>query len=132
MDILLEDNGDGAEVVLQGGDLKGDGTLYNAVYLSLFNGESIANAFENYESDDEFEESLNLPITAQNLKIVQNKANNCLKWLFDENVAESVDCFAYGGLENKIELDISITEPTGDNQAFGIVWNNQKAVLKTK
>ena len=55
MDILLEDNGDGAEVVLQGGDLKGDGTLYNAVYLSLFNGESIANAFEDYESDDEFE-----------------------------------------------------------------------------
>ena len=75
MDILLMDNGDGAEVVLQAGDLKGDGTLYTSVYLSLFGGDNFSNVFEEYESDNEFEESLNLPITKQNLKTVENKAN---------------------------------------------------------
>lgn len=47
MDILLQDNGDGAEVVLTGGDLKGDGTLYNAVYLSLFGGDNFQTFMKN-------------------------------------------------------------------------------------
>lgn len=132
MDILLQDNGDGAEVVLSGGDLKGDGTLYNAVYLSLFGGDNFSNAFEEYESDGEFEESLNLPITAPNLKTVENKANKSLKWIIDEGVANSIETFAYGNTENKIEIEITIQESTGNNQFFAVVWENQKKILKAK
>ncbi len=132
MDILLQDNGDGAEVVLQGGDLKGDGTLYTSVYLSLFNGDNFSNVFEEHESDGEFEEALNLPITKQNLKTVEKKANKSLKWMIDDGIADEVTSFAYGGLENKINVDITITEPNGIEQSFAVVWENQKKVLKSK
>lgn len=132
MDVLLQDNGDGAEVVLSGGDIKGDGTLYNAVYLSLFGGDNFSNAFEEYGSDGEFEESLNLPITAPNLKTVENKANKSLKWMVDEGVASSVETFARGNAESKIEIEITIQKPTGNNQSFAVVWENQKRILKIK
>lgn len=132
MDVLLQDNGDGAEVVLLGGDLKGDGTLYNAVYLSLFSGDNFSNALEEYQTDGEFEEALNLPITTPNLKTVETKANKSLKWMIDEGVANSVETFAYGNAENKIEIKITIQEPTGNNQFFAVVWENQKKILKAK
>lgn len=132
MDILLQDTGDGAEVILSGGDLKGDGTLYNAVYLSLFGGDNFSNAFEEYESNGEFEESLNLPITTPNLKTVENKANKSLKWLIDEGIAESVESFAFGNGENKIEVDITIKEPQKVESSYSIIWRNQKAVLIRK
>lgn len=132
MDILLQDTGDGAEVILSGGDLKGDGTLYNAVYLSLFGGDNFSNAFEEYESNGEFEESLNLPITTPNLKTVENKANKSLKWLIDEGIAESVESFAFGNGDNKIEVDITIKEPQKVESSYSIIWRNQKAVLIRK
>jgi phage gp46-like protein len=132
MDVLIQDNGNGAEVVLEGGDLKGDGTLYNAVYLSLFNGDNFSNVFEDYESDNSFEEALNLPITASNLKTVENKAKTLLEWMLKEKVADSVDCFAYGNDDNKIEIEITITEPSGKTYSFAVVWKNQKKVLKAK
>lgn len=132
MDILLNDNGDGAEVVLEGGDLKGDGTLYNAVYLSLFGGDNFSNVFEEYESDGEFEESLNLPITMQNLKTVENKANNSLKWMLSEGVANSINVFAYGNNDDKIEIEITIKEPAGNDYEFAVIWENQKKVLKAR
>lgn len=132
MDILLQDTGDGAEVILSGGDLKGDGTLYNTVYLSLFGGDNFSNAFEEYESDGEFEESLNLPITTPNLKTVENKANKSLKWLVDEGIAESVESFAFGNGDNKIEVDITIKEPAKIESSYSIIWRNQKAVLIRK
>lgn len=131
MDILLQDKGDGAEVVLNGGDVKGDGTLYNAVYLSLFNGDNFSNAFEEYESDNEFEEMLNLPITMSNLRQVETKANKCLKWMIEVGIAESIDCYAYGNNDDHIETKITITEATGNDSSFAVVWENQKRVLKT-
>lgn len=132
MDILLMDNGDGGEVVLQGGDLKSDGTLYTSVYLSLFGGDNFSNVFEEYESDNEFEESLNLPITKQNLNTVEKKANKSLKWMIDSGIAEDVQSFAYGNIENKINVDITITEPLGKKQSYAVIWENQKRVLKAK
>lgn len=132
MDILLQDKGDGAEVVLEGGDLKGDGSLYNSVYLSLFQGECFSNAFEKYESNGEFEESLNNPITMLNLKTVENKANKSLKWMIDEGVAESIEVYAYGNDDDRIEVEITISEPSGNTYSFAVVWENQKRILKAK
>ncbi len=129
MDVLLQDYGNGAEVVLEGGDLKGDGTLYNAVYLSLFAGDNFSNVFETYESNKEFEESLNLPITTANLKTVETKAKNCLKWMLDEYVAKSIECYAYGNNDDKIEIEITIKESSGNDSLFALVWENQKRKL---
>jgi phage gp46-like protein len=130
MDILIQDNGNGAEVVLEGGDLKGDGTLYNAVYLSLFQGDNFSNVFEEYESDNSFEESLNLPITASNLKTVEGKAAKLLEWMTKEKIADSIECSAYGDNENKINVDILIVEPSGNTYSFAVIWKNQKRILK--
>ena len=131
MDILTQDNGNGAEVVLDGGDLKGDGTLYNAVYFSLFGGDNFSNVFEKYETNNSFEESLNLPITASNLKTVENNANKLLEWMLKEQVADSIECFAYGNNDNKIEIEITIKEPSGNTYSFAVVWQNQRRILKT-
>ncbi len=130
MDVLLQDNGDGAEVVLEGGDLKGCGSLYNSVYLSLFQGDCFSNAFEKYETNNDFEKSLNLPITITNLKTVENNANKALKWMIDEGVAESIETYAYGNNDDKIEIEITITQPTGNKYSFSLVWENQKRVLR--
>jgi phage gp46-like protein len=132
MDILLQDNGDGAELTLENGDLEGDGSFYNAVYLSLFGGDNFSNVYEDYEQNGDFEESLNLPITMNNLKTVENNANKALKWLTDSGVADSVDVYAYGDNDNKIGVEITVTEPSGNTYQFGVIWENQKQILKSK
>jgi len=130
MDVLLQDKGDGGEVVLIGGDLQGDGSLYNSVYLSLFQGECFSNIFEEHETDNEFEELLSLPITMSNLKKVENKANKCLKWMIENGVANEIECYAHGNDDDVIEIEITVTEPSGNKYSFALVWENQKRVLR--
>lgn len=132
MDLMLIDNGDGGELVLEGGDVKGDGTLLTAVYISLFGGDNFSNVFETYEQNGEFEESLNQPITAKNLKNVENKAKKSLDWLIQEGIADSVEVSAFGDIKEKINVNIAIKEPSGEIYPFSIVWENEKAVLKAK
>lgn len=132
MDLMLIDNGDGGELVLEGGDVKGDGTLLTAVYISLFGGDNFSNVFETYEQNGEFEESLNQPITAKNLKNVENKAKKSLDWLIQEGIANSVEVSAFGDIKEKINVNITIQEPSGEVYPFSIVWENEKAVLKAK
>ena len=132
MDILLQDKGNGGEVVLQGGDLQGDGTLYNAVYLPLFGGDCFFNVYEEHEFNLDFENSLNLPITASNLKKIENNANKSLKWMIDNNIAREIESYAYGNDKDEIEVEITVTEPSGNTYTFAIVWENQKRVLKNK
>lgn len=132
MDLMLIDNGDGGELVLEGGDVKGDGTLLTAVYISLFGGDNFSNVFETYEQNGEFEESLNQPITAKNLKNVENKAKKSLDWLIQEGIANSVEVSAFGDIKEKINVNIVIQEPSGEVYPFSIVWENEKAILKAK
>ena len=132
MDILLQDKGDGAEVVLEGGDLKGDGTLYNSVYLSLFGGDCFFNVYEEQEFNREFEEALNLPITVANLKTIETKANESLKWMIEKNIAYSIECYAYGNQKDQIEVEITIKELSGNISYYAIVWENQKRILRIK
>lgn len=132
MDIFLQDNGDGAEIVLSGGDIKGDRTLATSVYLSLFNGDCFSNAFEEHETNNDFENALNAPITIKNLQEVEKTGKEALKWMLSEGVANSIDVYAYGGKSNHIEVEITITEPSGENCQITLVWENQKAILKAK
>lgn len=132
MDLLLTDTGDGGELTLTGGDLQMCGTFYNAVYLSLFGGDAFYNVFETYEQSGDFEKALNLPITKTNLNKVETTAKQCLKWLLEEGAADSIDVKAYGNNENKINVDITINEPNNVSYSYGLIWENQKAVLKIK
>lgn len=130
MDIFFNDNGDGGNVSLVGGDLKGDGTLFTAVYLSLFGGDSFSNVYETYESDNDFEESLNQPITAKNLKNIETKGKKALEWLIAEGVAESIQVSARGNINEKINVDITIQEPEGIEFSYAVIWQNEKYYLK--
>lgn len=131
MDILLYDNGDGAEFCLLNGDLQSDETFFTALYLSLFGGDCFSNVYEKYKADGSFEESLNLPITVSNLKIVQAEAKKALKWLIEENLAESIEVFAHGDMSEKINVDITITELTGLSYRYSVYWNEGRPLLKT-
>ncbi len=129
MDLLLEDSIKGGKLTLENGDIKTDNTLFTAVYLSLFNGDCFYNIYEKYKTTGDFQESLNLPITKQNLDRVEQCGKNALLWLINEGIAKSVDIFAYGDKNNKINADITIREPDDVNYLFSIIWANERAVL---
>jgi phage gp46-like protein len=130
MELLFQDKGDGGEFTLQGGDLAQDDTFYTAVYLSLFNGDCFYNIFTQYKSDGEFEELLSLPLTTATLKKVETAGHNALKWIIAEEIAKSVAVFAFGDIEEKINVEITITEPDRNLRNYSITWQNQKAVLR--
>jgi len=132
MNILLQDNGDGGEIVLESGDIKADETLLTALYLSLFTGKTFYNVYEDYETDGDFEEALNQPITKENLQKTELAAKKATQWFVDEGVADSVEVVAYGDINEKQNVDITITEPTGESVLFGIIWQNEKRVLQRK
>lgn len=130
MDFIMNDTGDGGQFSLQGGDLKPCDTFYNAINFSLFSGDCFYNIYTPYKTDNSFEIALNKPITANNLANVQTAANNLLQWLIDEEIADSIDVFAYGNKDERISVEITITEPDSNSYKFAILWENEKAFLK--
>lgn len=130
MDLFLEENGDGGEFVLEGGDIKTDGTFFTALYLSLFNGDAFYNVFEKYKTDDSFEKALNQTITLNNLKAVEKAGQKLTSWMIDEGLAEGITFEAVGDIQAKINVKITITEPGDISSAFAVVWENEKYILK--
>ena len=132
MEILITDQGDGGEFTLEGGDLKQDGTILSALYLSLFNGDAYYNVFSDYPTNREFEDALSLPVTIQNLQKVETLANNALKWLLDDGVADNITISARGDADEKINVEITVTEPDGTTGQYDITWQNEKIYLFKK
>lgn len=132
MNILLADAGDGGELVLESGDLKKDETLLTSLYLSLFTGKCYSNIYEEHKTDGEFEKALNQPITANNLEATARAAKKATKWMIDEGLADSIEASARGNLEEKQNVDITIKEPSGESKTFGIIWDNERTVLKAR
>ena len=129
MEILIIDKGDGGEFILEGGDLKQDGTFLSALYLSLFTGDAFYNIFTDYPTNREFEDALSLPITIQNLRKVETLAGNALLWMLDQGVAKTIDVNAFGDKDEKINVEITITEPDGTTGQYYITWQNEKIAL---
>jgi len=130
MEFFLQDKGDGGEFSLGGGDIQQDGTFFTAVYLSLFNGDAFYNIYSEHKTDRKFEKLLSLPVTSKNLKDVEQAAQTALKWLIDENIAKEIGVFASGDITGKINVEITITEPDGEDCKFAIIWKNEKLVLR--
>ena len=121
MDLLLTDNGDGGEFVLEGGDVKEDGTFSTALYVSLFGGDNYYNVFEEYQSDNSFEEALNQPITALNLQNVERTAKKLLDWFLQEGLASDITVKASGNINEKINVQITITEPDETSSSYAVI-----------
>lgn len=131
MNLLLTDRGNGGELVLNNGDLAQDNTHLTAIYLSLFTGDCFYNVFEDYKTSDEFEELMNLPATMQNLRKLETCAKELLKWMPDEEIVDNCDVFAYSSPDNKMNIDVTLTEPDGIN-VYSIVWQNDRLYLQQK
>lgn len=129
MEIKLSDYGDGGAITSSGGDVDQDDGFLTAIYISLFGGESFYNIYSKYPQDKSFEDAIQAPITASNLRTAENAASNLLRWMIDEGVVESVDVRAYGNMDNRMNVDITTTEPGGESKAFGVIWQNEKAIL---
>jgi len=132
VEIKLSDFGDGGAVTSSGGDLDQDGGFLTAIYVSLFGGDCFYNVYSDYPQDKSFEDAIQAPITVSNLKNAETLCANLLKWMTDEGVVESIDVKAYGNSDNKMNVDITTTEPGGNTRIYGIVWQNEKAMLKAK
>ena len=132
MEIKLSDFGDGGALTLSGGDLTQDDTHLTAIYDSLFGGDRFYNIYTKYPTDRSFELAIQAPINLQNLKNAENAALNLLRWMVDEGVVESIDVKAYGGKDNKMYVDLTTKEPDGSSKVFGVIWQNEKALLKAK
>lgn len=128
-DIFLTDKGDGGTFELNGGDLKSDDTYFTAIYLSLFQGQSFANIFSEYETDRKFEEALNLPVTVTNINKINALGEKALNWLVNEGIAEKIKFSAYGDKNSKISADITITEPSEEVRKYSIIWQNERLIL---
>jgi len=128
MDILILEKGDGGEVLFHGGDIATDDGLFTAVYVSLFTGETFYNPLlpvsERYSRD--LIDSLNEPITSESLRVVESKTENVLQWMLDEGVASSVEVSASSTEYNRINIEISITEPDENNNKFVLVWDAER------
>ena len=129
-DILLIERGDGGDIVFNNGDIAVDNTFYTAIYLSLFSGDAFHNIYVDNPTNKEFEDSLNQTITFDNLRNVEVKANSALDWMISKGLAQSITSLAYGNNDKQINVDITITEPTGDIRKFGVIWDNENLILK--
>lgn len=129
MEIKLSDYGDGGAITSSGGDIDQDDGFLTAIYISLFGGDNFYNIYSKYPQDKSFEDAIQAPITVSNLKTAENAAFNLLRWMVDEGIVESVDVRAYGSGDNRMNVDITTTEPDGDSRIYSVIWQNEKAIL---
>lgn len=131
MELLINDKGDGAEFSFNGSDFQTDDTFFTTVYTSLFLGDCFYNIYTENKTDNSFLNAICQPITAENLKNAEIAAGNLLKWLVDIGLASSIDCFAYGDKREKINVDITITEPDSNTaRQYSVLWDNERALLR--
>jgi len=128
MDILLVDIGDGGDTRFNNGDLATDGGFSTAIYVSLFSGNSPSEIFleEPDRTTEEVQEALDLPITLDNLRLIESKVNKSLQWFVDDGVAATVETVASNPEVNTIKIEITLTQPEGENK-YTIFWDREKA-----
>lgn len=132
-DFLMIENGDGGEIeVASDGDIVTDNTFYSAVYLSLFGGRCFYEQLENASAveKDDIESELNKPVLPDNLKNLANIINYRLNWMTEQGLAKSVntECLAENDVITK--CTITVIQPEGNMERFGIIWNREKSEIE--
>ncbi len=126
------ENGDGGEIEVSSiGDIVLDGTLYSSIYLTLFGGESFYRQFDIEAIDNEsIELELNKPSTSNNMKNLANMINFKLNWLVNLGLAQSVNTEVFTEGEVLLKINITISQPDGNSERYGIIWDKEKSELK--
>lgn len=128
------ENGDGGELDISAdGDLVLNGTLYNAVYLSLFAGSAFYDEIdiENLEvQGDDIEQELRKPISVDNLNHLSGIATSKLNWMVTAGIVKNVDAEANAKGDKITELIITITRPDDDTEKYTLIWDQEQSELK--
>lgn len=127
MDLLMIEQGDGGELTFTGGDIASDNGIYTSVYLSLFSGGCWANLFSSdVDTDRAFATALFTTITPNALRTIESEAKLALEWLIEDGVAQSVEVEAISPQHNRINITITVNEPEGGSQTFGLIWDSER------
>lgn len=128
------ENGDGGELDISAdGDLVLNGTLYNAVYLSLFGCSAFYDEIdiENLEvQSDNIEQELRKPISVDNLNNLSGIATSKLNWMVTAGLVKNVDAEANAKGDKITELIITITRPDDDTEKYTLIWDQEQSELK--
>lgn len=126
MDFKLYEFGDGGEININGGDVESENTLSNAIYLSLFSGDNWYNIYEEVETKDSIEETLNtLLVSSNNLKKLETFINESLNWLLEDGIVDDIETKATPRYDGHINISIITTEPDNINKKYMIIWKEQ-------
>ena len=52
--------------------------------------------------------------------------------MLDQGVADNISVNAYGDRDERINVEITVTEPDGTTGQYDITWQNEKVVLLKK
>lgn len=127
---------DGGQIIYSGGQPVMDpGGLENAVNISLFTDiEYWANALNPNEPDkqigSDFEERVRpKAITTAYLRDVEDAALDALQWMINQKIAQTIDAVAVWPELNQVELEILITQPSGETITARYELNWEAGVL---
>lgn len=133
-DLLMIERGDGGELVLSAEDLMLDETLFNPVYLSLFEGE---NYYSNLDTDTrehgsytDYEKALNSTTSRVSMNQLESLTNEKLNWLVTKGIAETIETTVFCIEDALLDIDITITQPGGESEKYSILWDKQMEMLK--
>ena len=127
---------DGGQIIYTGGQpLMDVGGLENAVNISLFTCLGWwGNALEENEPDkqigSDFEERAKpKAINTACLREIENAARDALQWMINQKVAQSIKAVATWPDLNRVDLEILITKPDGNNVVLRYELNWEAGLL---
>ncbi len=113
-----------ADVDISAGQLRTSGSLYNAVFLSLFVPSSWQNEFLRQKLESRIPEMMQKNLTNQNRLNIIAEAERVLEWLVPE-VAESVAVTATIPARGRLNLEVKTNQP--DNTLnYQLNWESMR------
>lgn len=130
----------------ENGDYARDETLETAVIISLFSDQRAteteaseygdvnkrgwwADMFPSVEGDEIGSKIWLLgrsKVSNENLVAHETYAKNALNWMLDDGVAKEISAVATYDENLRMQLEITITRPDGNEDKFGVVWDEQQ------
>lgn len=131
MDLYLKPTTDGGQIeILPNGDPRTMEGLFTAAYISLFTnpywGNAISDSPQRYRS--ELNEIFKQTVSNQTRLDAIEAAKDALQWMIDEGVASNIQVIGEIETKSRINIKISIFEPSGEETqiAYALNWQAQE------
>lgn len=132
------------DLQIANGDLTGDNGLETAVSISLFTDRRVSDEElppleknkkgwwgDMFPEVDQDQIGSRLWLlnrekrTQETLRRAEDYAKEALKWLIDDGVASSITTVAIYDTNKFLQLDVTITRPTGRSSRYLVLWDEQ-------